>query len=385
MKFPWTGVACTALCLVMVIPKLNALSPSSEKTSIKRWTAQTEEIIKERLQALSLPFEAQYDVNVRNFIKRYTTYGYKDAQAILGRTVMYFPIFEHYLKLEKLPLELRYLPLVESSMRPWAKSSAGAAGLWQFMRPTARELNLQINQWVDERRDPYRSTEAAVKMLKTLHKQYGNWPLALAAYNCGPGTVNKAVRQAGCKDYWTVKNYLPKETQKYVPAFIAATYLGQHYSDHGLQPKFPKFDLQETRTVKVYKYMRLKDIAYVCDVDVATLSLLNPGYVQGILPQRKSGNFLILPKRVLSSFHEYQNQNNLGKMLTAKGGVPTGHVESTYVVEPGYNIFSLASLLGCSVEDIMTWNNLQTKEVFVNQELILYTPSKASVRTSARP
>ena len=200
MNFPWIrAVACTLLCAV-AFTTLSANSASGAK-----WSAHTEMAIEKRLSDLQLPFEARYTPDVQRYIERYVTNGYKDAQAMLGRANLYFPIFEHYLVKENLPLDLRYLPMVESNLNPAAQSGVGASGLWQFMPATATQYGLTINEYVDERNDPYRSTAAAVDMLERLYLQFGDWSLALAAYNCGPGRVKRAIRQAGSNDFWTLK------------------------------------------------------------------------------------------------------------------------------------------------------------------------------------
>ena len=256
MDLPWTSLATAValLCCVCVIPT-NATNTNYlvnvKHTTVSR-TSLAESAVMERLADLNLPVEVRYTPTVRSRIRQYLVEGSRDSEIILGRTAMYFPVFEHYLRLYRLPEALKYLPIVESTLRARATSHAGASGLWQFVPATARSMGLKVNGTVDERLDTYRATEAAVKMLAALHKEFGDWGIALTAYNCGPGNVRQAIRLAGRRDYWAIQRYLPRETQRYVPAFIAAAYLVNYYQHHGLHPDFPVYDLQETRVFRVY-------------------------------------------------------------------------------------------------------------------------------------
>ena len=304
MKFPWTVTTLVTLCLLLVTTKTNAYPPDAKK-DVKSSLA--EGAIKERLQLLNIPFTVEFNSEVKHYIKSYATSGYKGTQYILGRSTLYFPIFEHYLKIYRLPLELKYLPMVESRLRPQATSGVGAAGLWQFMPITADQYKLKINKYLDQRRDPYKSTEAAVKMLADLHEEFDDWSLVLAAYNCGPGRVRKAIRYAnGCRDFWEIRKYLPQETQKYVPAFIAAAYIENYYSLHDLVPRKPDMQMQNTRTLLVHQYMSFKDIAYKCGISEEIIYALNPGFVKGIIPTSYTGHYLVLPTEAVDAFKEYE-------------------------------------------------------------------------------
>lgn len=199
------------------------------------------EVIKLRLEMMACPVKADYNTDVAAYLRRYLTYGIRDTEHMISKGQLYFPIFDHYLDIYGLPKQLRYLPMIESSMVPYAVSYAGASGLWQFMPATGEYMGLIIDQYLDERNDPYKSTEAAVKYLKKLYSRFGTWELALAAYNCGPSRLNRTIRAYGSTDYWKIKNGLPRETRKYVSRYIAACYIGTYHSLHGIQQKNARF------------------------------------------------------------------------------------------------------------------------------------------------
>lgn len=377
MNIPWTSVAVAAALCLAVTTKAKALPPSIDVDYETRWSSHTEGDIKQRLKNIQLPFEAKYNAQVQFQIKRYVTSGYKDAQLMLGRSVHYFPIFEHYLKLNQLPLELKYLPMVESTLRPYAKSGAGAAGLWQFIPSTARMYKLQVNQYIDERHDPYKSTEAAAKMLDNLYEQFGEWQLVLAAYNCGPGRVAKAIRLAGgCKDFWSIKHLLPQETQNYIPRYVAAAYLANFYRFHGLKPVFPSYLAKpETRTFKVHEYITFRDITYVSGLGRNVIEYLNPGYVHGYIPKSNLGHYLILPAYAAPAFQKLLAEKTGNRALYDQIA-PAGMFKTKYIVSAGDKLEHIARRYQCHVNDIMEWNGLKTADAFVNQELILYLPKE---------
>jgi len=377
MKFPWTLVtAMVTSHLLLVATETNALTPSASDELSNRWST-NDGVIQERLERIQLPFKAKYSSEVRYYIKDYVTTGYRSTEGILGRSLLYFPIFEHYLTINDLPKELMYLPIIESALDPTAKSPVGAAGLWQIMASTARDYGLRIDNYVDERLDPYRSTEAAVNILSDLHRQFGDWQLVLAAYNCGPGRVQQAIRAASCTDYEEVQKYLPKQTQRYVPAFVAAAYVVNHYNDHNLRPSYPTLNVRETRAIKVYEAFSLQEIASACGLAPSTVKFLNPGYVRNYVPASdKKGSYISIPAGSAKAFKDFL----AGKTILKGQSIPDDKFRSTYVVAKGDRIENLANLFKCSVEDIVKWNNLSSTQVFVNQELIVYLPSELSKR-----
>lgn len=336
MKIPWT------LTSMLFALNLNASPPhyiTLENTSETRAFSYHKADIQERLADMTCLFEPKYTNEVEAYLRSYLTYGYKDAEDLLGRSVVYFPIFEHYLQLSGLPEELKYLPLIESRLRPYAASTAGAAGLWQFMSPTAKSMGLKIDGYIDERKDPYKSTMVALEYLSELYTKFGSWELALAAYNCGASRVNRAIRYAGTTDFWKVSQFLPSETQKYIPRFIAANYLMNFYHLHGLTPKFPSFELQWTRTTKVYDYLTFSQITKATGAHSSLLHRLNPGYKKGIIPANRLGNFLVLPEPAMKKFKIWK-----GDKTNKQTFVNSGMTKSTYVVLVGDTIGKLSSV-----------------------------------------
>ena len=250
-----------------------------------------EELIK-RLGAIPTTIEMPYNSVVRQYIDLYTQRRRSLVETMLGMSLYYMPIFEEALERQGLPHELKYLPIIESALDPDAVSRAGATGLWQLMLPTARGLGMEVNTLVDERRDPIRSTEAATRFLRQLYDIYGDWSLAIAAYNCGPGNVNKALRRAGAsennpekKDFWAIYPYLPRETRGYVPGFIAATYVMTYYNKHNISPALAKRPIL-TDSVHVNRRVHFQQIADVLQIPVEQLKILNPQYRQQVIHPR---------------------------------------------------------------------------------------------------
>ena len=256
----------------------------------------------ERLRRMPTIMEMPYNEEVSVFIKRYTKYGRKQLSYLLGAANFYMPIFEQALEVYGLPLELRYLPVIESGLNPVAVSRSGATGLWQLMLATAKQYGLEINSLVDERRDPLKSSYAAAHYLSDLYKIYGDWSLVIAAYNCGPDNINKAIHRAkGVKDYWQIYPYLPKETRGYVPAFIAANYIMNYYCEHNICPMVTRLPAK-TDTVMINKNLHLEQVAAVCNIDIEQLRALNPSYRRDIVPGLTALSPLRLPQTEVGRF-----------------------------------------------------------------------------------
>ena len=260
------------------------------------------EVYLDRLRRLPNLIEMPYNEVVQDYIDQYTGRLRRSVSFMLGVQNFYVPIFEEALEAEGVPLELKYLPVVESAFDPMATSRVGAAGLWQFMVPTAKHYGLTVNSLLDERRDPIKSSQAAAKYLKDLYKSFGDWTLAIAAYNCGRNNVLKAIKRAGgARDYWAIYPYLPRETRGYVPAFIAANYVMNYYCDHKIPP-MKTIAPAETDTVTVSRNLYLAQVAAACNLDVETVEAMNPQYRAGVVPGNSQPCALRLPVQAIDRF-----------------------------------------------------------------------------------
>ncbi|HMQ49834.1 MAG TPA: lytic transglycosylase domain-containing protein [Saprospiraceae bacterium] len=295
MKYPWTPVLNIAIGLCLTIHPGQAAEQLDKANAIHY-----------RILSMEMPFNVEYSSRVKQYINSYVFSGKRETERMLGRSQMFFPMFEHYLKVYGLPDELKYIPLLESRLKPEAESEAGAAGLWQFIPETARQYRLTVNEYLDERKDPYKSTEAAMLMLSALYTEFQDWSLVLAAYNCGPGRVKRAIRLTGCDDsFWDIQHLLPQQTQSYVPAMIATIYVAKDYTWHELKPKAYSFYQKPYRVFKIYRSIDLEAIAHHCGMPSAELNVLNPGYLQSFIPASKKGHYLILPEDALPEFQQY--------------------------------------------------------------------------------
>ena len=292
---------------------------------------------------------------------------------MMGRSAHYFPLFEEALDRHNLPLELKYLPVLESGLNPLARSGAGATGLWQFMYATGRSQKLNINSWVDERRDPQSSTEAACRFLKRLRDMYdGDWHLALAAYNAGPGNVNKAIRRSGSRDFWKVRRFLPRETAKYVPSLIALVYLFEHPVDAGLvpsQPLAPRFTLD---TVMLRRNVRFDQAARAMGRPVSEVAQLNPQYRKDVIPGEVDGGWpLALSVDVVGSFLEALPEA-LEWEAEKTPEVSFEPEVTVYRVRSGDVLGTIAEKYGVSIRDLRSWNALRGDMIRVGQKLYIH-------------
>ena len=262
----------------------------------------TTEEYQDRLRRLPVVMEMPYNSVVQKFIDQYSGRLRRTVSYVLGAGNFYIPIFEEALDYYGLPLELKYLPIIESALEPKAKSPAGAVGLWQFMLATGKRYDLKVNSLIDERQDPYKSSWAAARYLRDLYKIYQDWSLVIAAYNCGPGNVNKAIHRAdGVRDYWTIYPYLPSETRGYVPAFIAANYIMNYYCEHNICPMKTKLPIT-TDTVTVVRDLHMQQVADLCNIDVEAIRALNPQYRTLLIPGSTAPMSLCLPTESLATF-----------------------------------------------------------------------------------
>lgn len=285
----------------------------------------SDSIYVDRLSRIPTIMEMPYNNIVRKFIEQYTGRLRHSVSYMLGATNFYIPIFEEALALYNLPLELKYLPVIESALDPTAVSRKGATGLWQFMLSTAKRYDLKINSLVDERRDPIKASFAAAQYLNDLYKVYGDWNLVIAAYNCGPTSLNKAIHRAGgSKDYWTIYPYLPKETRGYVPAFIAANYVMNYYCEHNICPMRARL-IDGNDTVVVNKDLHLEQVASVCGVEMEKIKAFNPQYKTSLVPGNSYDCILRLPSEAALKFidlgdsvYSYRSSELLTKRKTVE-------------------------------------------------------------------
>ena len=291
------------------------------------------EVYIDRLRRMPTIIEMPYNEVVQKFIDRYSGRLRHSVSYMLGASNFYMPIFEEALETYGLPLELKYLPVIESALNPTAVSRVGATGLWQFMLATGKRYGLEVNSLVDDRRDPIKSSYAAANYLKDLYKVFGDWNLVIAAYNCGPDQINKAIHRAkGSKDYWQIYPYLPKETRGYVPAFIAANYIMTYYCEHNICPMTTRLPAK-TDTVMVDRNVHLEQIAAVCNIDIEQLRTLNPSYRKNIVPGVTKLSAIRLPQTEVGKFIDMQDSiyaYNAEALFTKRATVEVNDDAPTY-------------------------------------------------------
>lgn len=339
-------------------------------------------VVSKRLRLMPCIMEMPFNNYVRSFIDLYTDRRRKQVSYLLGLGDYYFRLFEQVLDNDKLPLELKYLPVIESALNPTAISRAGAAGLWQFMSSTGKMYGLEINSLVDERMDPYKSTIAAAKYLKDLYGIYGDWHLVIAAYNCGPGNVNKAVRRAGGKqDYWAIYPYLPAETRGYVPIFIAANYAMYYAHAHNIckaNIDFPK----AVDTVMINKRVHFEQIAAVMNIPVEQIKLMNPQYRRSVIPGDLKPYAVVLPMKLtgkfIDKFDEIVNykadslvNTRREEVSVPKAVAPSGSSGKViyHKVAKGQTLSGIAARYGVSVTKIKKWNNIRGSTIKPGQRI----------------
>ncbi|MGN0282008.1 MAG: transglycosylase SLT domain-containing protein [Prevotella sp.] len=355
------------------------------------------EVFIDRLKRIPSIIELPYNDVVQKFIDRYSGRLRHSVSYMLGASNFYMPIFEEALETYGLPLELKYLPVIESALNPKAVSRVGATGLWQFMLATGKQYGLKVNSLVDERRDPVKSSYAAAHYLSDLYKIFGDWSLVIAAYNCGPDQINKAIhRSKGIKDYWHIYPYLPKETRGYVPAFIAANYIMTYYCEHNICPMVTSLPAK-TDTVMLNRNVHLEQVAAVCNVDIDQLRALNPSYRRDIvpgltelsplrLPQTEIGRFIdredsvynyradeLINKRSLVVVNDdvpsYSSKRTSSSKSSSRKGRTRSTGGKTVTIKPGQTLSEIAKRNGTTVAKLKKLNGIKGTNIRAGKKL----------------
>lgn len=372
------------------------------------------EVYAERLSIINSPIPYTYNKSVQGFIDLYCMRRRGQVSNMLGLSQTYFPMFEAELDKHNMPIELKYLAIIESALNTHAVSKAGATGLWQFMYGTGKLMGLKIDTYVDERRDPHMATVAAVKYLGDLYKIYDDWFLAIAAYNCGPGNVNKALRKAGGGDktFWDIEKYLPKETKGYVPAFIAATYVFEYHKEHNIRPATFGYNFNMVDTLMITHKLTIDQLAPYVGLTAEEIALNNPALKTKTIPGAPYPYPLRLPLKSLAAY--YANKDSLyaslekkevqkteliaknvadvnaskitaktttttsGQSSTATKEIadPTSAIAVSYTVKKGDNLGYISDWFDCTVPEIKKWNSLKTTKIVSGQKLKMYVPAK---------
>ena len=351
------------------------------------------ELLKTRLQEMDekSPFHIEYNQGLENIIKSFLKNRKRSFERLMAISEYYFPLFEEAFDKQNVPLEIKYLAVVESALNPKAVSRVGATGLWQFMYQTGKQYGLKIDSYVDERSDPLKASEAAAQYMKNMYAIFGDWDLVLASYNSGPGNVAKAIRRSGGQqNYWNIRKNLPQETQGYVPAFLATMYIYEYHKEHGIKPERAPIKHFATDTVMIKRQMSFKQISDLIDIPVAQLQILNPSYKLNVVPSyRDQSHYLRLPQDKMAVFTSNESkiyayvdrEANLREkpFQIVRPIVPQDSVNTFqrlaqakvryYRVKRGDNLSTIAKKYDVAVEDLKKWNNIRGNEVVYGKNL----------------
>lgn len=331
----------------------------------------------------SSPFDLVYNDHVKGFINMYASRKRESVSRMMGVAQLYYPMFEEVFDRYNIPLELKHLAVIESALIPYAKSKAGATGLWQFMYPTGKMYGLNVTSYIDQRCDPYKATVAAAEYLKSLYSMFGDWQMVLAAYNAGPGTISKAIRRSGGKKtYWEIRPYLPTETQGYVPAFIAANYVMSYGPEHNLYPAVPRKTYFEVDTVVIKEQMHFEQLSQALDISQEEILYFNPQYRKNIIPA--GGNAMCLPKNKIGIF--LTNEQDIYSAVKAqqKEGLiveSLAEVKKVHTVKNGERLSTIARMYGVTISDLKNWNYVGKRGIKPGKKIIVYVKDKPSVKS----
>jgi membrane-bound lytic murein transglycosylase D len=365
------------------------------------------ELLKERLKILDSKsdFHIEYNKGLENIIKHYLKNRKKSYERLMGLSQYYFPIFEEKLAKYNVPLEIKYLAIVESALNPRAVSKAGATGLWQFMYGTGKQYNLDINTFVDERSDLLKSTEAACQYMVNMYAIFGDWDLVLASYNAGPGNVTKAIRRSGGKqNYWNIRPFLPQETQGYVPAFIATMYIYEFHKEHGIVPQKAVVNTYATDTIMVRNKMTFKQISDLLDISVAELQFLNPSYKRDYVPfMIDKKHYLRLPLDKIAVFTSNEDKvyayteydfNKREKPFSSSNAVASLDSTASYTtqtqtkyhtVKKGETLGGISNKYGVSLTNLKKWNGLKSNNIALGKKLKIVSTESVAIVQKSKP
>lgn len=362
-----------------VFPKNNKFKFAQD--SVPRFDDYTFQARLAKLDAVS-PFDLVYNEHVKGFINLYTVRKRESVSRMMGVAQLYYPMFEEVFDKYNIPLELKHLAVIESALIPYARSRAGAMGLWQFMYPTGKMYGLNVSSYIDHRCDPYKATVAAAEYLKNLYGMFGDWQMVLAAYNAGPGTISKAIRRSGGKKtYWEIRPYLPTETQGYVPAFIAANYVMNYGAEHNIYAAVPRKTYFEVDTVVLKEQMTFDQISQALDITNEEILYFNPQYRKNLIPA--GGNAICLPKNKIAVFLNNEQAIYAAIKAQQKEGdvVETlAEVKRTHVVKSGEKLSSIARKYGVTVADLKSWNYVGKRGLRPGKKLVVYVREQAPVK-----
>ncbi len=373
----------TIFIAVLLFGEGSSLEPTQKKNSLKDSISSfNTDTIKSRLIGLNkkTPIDISYTPELEELIKKYLNNRKKFFNENSELINYYFPIFEKALQNNKAPLELKYLPIVESRLNPRAVSKVGATGLWQFMYAAAKENGLELNSYIDERMDPEKSSEAAAKYLLKLKEIHNDWTLAIAAYNAGPRTISKAiVRSGGHKNFWNIRGFLPYETARYVPSFIATMYVFEYANEHGITPYKEGFSKNKTDTIHVKEQIAFSHIARFLEIPLDTIEFLNPSYIHKIIPKinNKIQAVTLPEKHTLlyaareKELYDYAEKEfeSIEKPLPDLYSINSKII---YKIKYGDYLGSISKKFGVKISDIMRWNNLSSDKIKENQRVIVF-------------
>ena len=344
------------------------------------------EVYQQRISKIQTPIKLYYDNEVREYIDVYALKKRQLTERVMGLANLYFPLFEQILDQQGLPIEFKYLSIVESALNPTAVSPAGATGLWQFMHGTGKMYDLKINSFIDERRDPEKATLAACQYFKDMYAIYNDWLLVIAAYNCGAGNVNKAIaRSGGKRTFQEISSFLPRETRGYVPAFVAVTYVMTHTNEHNLKSVSPTISYWSVDTVLTSRKTTLKNIADAINIPLDILSYLNPIYKKGIVPATDEPMSLRLPTNKINTYlsnveniYKPEETPAIGLFVNNDNFMESQSdemIKKFHKVKRGEHLQNIAKQYHCSVTDIKNWNRLRSNKLTAGQKLTVYSPA----------